>query len=87
MQVSVRELKTHLSRYLAEVREGRTIEISSHRKIVARLSGVVEARHEGVNRLLAEGTAEWAGGKPQGANIRLTSGDQTVSDMLLEDRG
>lgn len=87
MQVSVRELKAHLSRYLADVRQGQTVEISSHRKVVARLSGVAEAQHKGVDRLLADGTADWSGGKPRGAAIQLATDGQTIADMVLEDRG
>jgi hypothetical protein len=54
---------------------------------VARLVGVAGAEHAGVARLLATGLAQWAGGKPRGAAVRLTSGGRLVSDLLLEDRG
>jgi antitoxin (DNA-binding transcriptional repressor) of toxin-antitoxin stability system len=76
-----------LSRYLAEAKEGEPIEITSHRRVVARLVGVAGAEHAGVARLLATGAAEWAGGKPRGAAVSLSSRGKNVSEMLLEDRG
>lgn len=87
MQVSVRELKAHLSRYIAAAKAGQTVEISSHRKVVAYLRGAPDAQNAGLQRLIAEGTAEWSGCKPGGARIRLAAGDQTLSDIVLEDRG
>ena len=87
MRVSVRDLKAHLSQYLAQAGTGEPIEITSHRRVVARLVGVAGAEHAGVARLLATGLAQWAGGKPRGAAVRLTSGGRLVSDLLLEDRG
>ena len=87
MRISVSDLKAHLSRYLAEVGAGERIEITSHRRVVARLVGVAGAEHAGVARLLATGAAEWAGGKPRGAAVSLPSRGTNVSAMLLEDRG
>lgn len=87
MTVSVREFRTHLSRYLAEVREGGVVEITSRRRVVARLSGVAEKPARGADRLVAEGTARWEGGKPRGAAIRLSPEGSTLSDLVLEERG
>jgi prevent-host-death family protein len=87
MRVSVRDLKAHLSRYLAKAGAGERIEITSHGRVIARLVGVAGAEHAGVARLLASGAAEWAGGKPRGAAVTLPSRGKTVSETLLEDRG
>ena len=86
MQVSVRELKAHLSRYLQQVRSGGTVEISSHRKVIARLTGVPLTTDRGISRLIASGTAEWAGGKPRGASIATADHERSVSDSVLDDR-
>lgn len=43
---SVVDLKTHMGRYLARVKRGETIVVTSHRHPVARLIGVAEARDE-----------------------------------------
>ncbi len=87
MQVSIRELKAHLSQYLCRARAGQSLEITSHRKIVARIIGVPTTSDSGIARLLAGGTATWAGGKPAGAGLRLTAKGTPVSQMVLEDRG
>ena len=87
MQVSIREFKAHLSHYLAEARAGVAIALTVHRKVVARIVGVPQAETEGVARLMASGAAQWSGGKPRGADIRLTDTARSVSDLVLEDRG
>ena len=87
MRMSVREFKAHLSRYLAEARAGRSVEISSHRKVVARLVTGSSGQENALERLLAQGLAQWDGSKPSGASIRLSSGGRLVSDLVQEDRG
>ncbi|MEA3276227.1 MAG: type II toxin-antitoxin system prevent-host-death family antitoxin [Pseudomonadota bacterium] len=86
MQVSIRELKAHLSQYLSRARAGQSFEVTSHRKIVARIIGV-PASDSGLSRLLASGAATWAGGKPAGASLRLRAKGTPVSQMVMEDRG
>jgi len=44
------------------------IELTSHRKIVARIVGVPQHGSAGLDRLVATGAASWSGGKPKGAN-------------------
>lgn len=87
MQVSMQEFKSHLSRYVGEAQSGRLIELTSHRKVVARLVGVPVAESVGVSRLLTAGLATWQGGKPAGAELRLHALGVPVSELVLEDRG
>lgn len=87
MKVSMQEFKSHMSRYVRESRSGKTVELTSHRKIVARVVGVPQSGSVGVSRLLAEGIATWQGGKPKGAALKLQPGGKTVSAMAMEDRG
>jgi prevent-host-death family protein len=87
MQVSIRDLKAHLSRYLAQARQGTTLEITSHRRVVARVTGVPESGTPALAALIARGAAQWDGLKPQGARIALTPGGTPVSRLVLEDRG
>ena len=42
MQVSVRELKNNLSRYLKEVSQGKVIKITRHRHLIAKLCPIAE---------------------------------------------
>ncbi len=87
MQVSMQEFKSHLSRYVSQAQSGQLIELTSHRKVVARIVGVPSTDSAGVSRLLAVGIATWQGGKPTGAAFRLQEGGKLVSALVLEDRG
>lgn len=85
---SIAHLKAHLSRYLTKAREGTAIEITSHRKPVARIIGIPEQAPDGWARLIAEGRVSWGGGpKPRGAAIRLSEAPKSMSDIVIEDRG
>jgi prevent-host-death family protein len=87
VQVSIRELKTHLSQYLRRAQAGQSLEITSHRKTVARIVGVAAASDDDLPRLLAGGAATWSGGKPSSASLQLSAKGTPVSKMALEDRG
>lgn len=87
MQVSVREFKSHLSQYVEQAQAGESIELTSHRKVVARIVGVPPTGSTGVTRLLAAGVASWKDGKPAGAIFKLHAGGKPMSAMVLEDRG
>ena len=86
MQISVRELKSHLSKYLNQAQAGQAIEVTSHRQVVARIIGIPKASNDGLTRLVASGAATWSGGKPAGASFKLKPTEKTVSDFVLEDR-
>lgn len=102
MEVSMQEFKSHLAKYVGEARAGQVIELTSHRKIVARLVGVpldtsldapLDAPlvaplvvSEGISKLLATKRVTWHGGKPKGAQLQLLSQGKSMSDMVLEDR-
>jgi len=87
MQVSMQEFKSHLSRYVGQAQSGQLIELTSHRKVVARIVGVPPTDSAGVSRLLAAGGATWQGGKPVGAAFRLQEHGKLVSALVMEDRG
>jgi len=87
MKVSIGEFKSHLAKYVSKAQSGELIELTSHRKIVARLAGVAPDDGSAVSRLLAAGTASWQGGKPNGATFLLQQKGTPVSKMVLDDRG
>lgn len=87
MEVSVREFKSHLSSYLARVRDGEELVVTSHKHPVARVIGLTASPHPGLAAMLASGQAEWHGGKPAGARIKLVPQGKSLSDMVIEDRG
>ena len=87
MEVSVREFKSHLSSYLARAQNGEDLVVTSHKLPVVRVLGITDAASQGVSAMLASGEAEWHGGKPAGARIKLAPQGKSLSDMVIEDRG
>ena len=62
-RVSISEFKARLSRYLAQARSHAAIEITCHRKVVARVTGIAPEASEEIARLVATGAVSWSGGK------------------------
>jgi prevent-host-death family protein len=87
MLVSMREFKSHLSQYVEKAQAGQSIELTSYRKVVARVVGVPATSSTEVARLLAAGGASWQGGKPVGGAFQLQAGGKLMSAMVQEDRG
>ena len=85
-RVPIREFKSRLSHYLAKAARG-AIEVTSHKKVVARVTGVPPEAGEGIAKLIASGAVSWNGGKPAGAAIRLAKRGRSISETVLEDRG
>ena len=65
--VGIRELKTHLSRHLKRVRAGARMIVTEHGRPIATISPVDDGDRGWVDQLIAEGAAQWSGGKPAGA--------------------
>jgi hypothetical protein len=66
-QVSVRELKTHLSEWLARAQAGEVVEVTSHRKPIARITAVQPAESSSTSPLqkaIDAGLISWSGQKP-----------------------
>lgn len=66
-QVSVRDLKTHLSAWLGRVQTGEVVEVTCHRKPIARITGVKtqdEAPTSPLQTALKTGLISWSGQKP-----------------------
>ncbi len=85
--VGVRELKTHLSRYLQRVRQGERIVVTARAKPVAVLGPAdasVQTRR--AERLLARGLVRWDGGKPRGAARPVSISGPSVASAVTEDR-
>lgn len=84
--VSIRELKYHLSEYLRRVQAGDDLVITSHRKRIARLSGIPQAGATGRGPLAALEGVRWNGGKPLGGRLRPAIAGKTAAERVLEDR-
>jgi len=88
VDIAIRELKSSLSRVLAAAQGGEVIEVTSHRKPVARIVGIPPQADDGLRRLMADGALTWRGGKPKlVAPVALPAAGASVSQMVLEDRG
>lgn len=86
--IGIRDLKTHLSRYLRQVKAGATLVITERGKPIGRIVPILPAAEARLQELLQAGMVAWSGHKlrprPPVAQVR---GDRTVADLLLEDRG
>ena len=86
MQVSVRELKNHLSKYLHMVSKGEPIIVTSHYVPLARLLPIPQSSDENIQQLLQIEGVTWNGKKPKGGTNRPKIKGKTVSEYVLEDR-
>lgn len=86
-EVGIRQLKTHLSRYLRRVKAGETIVVTEHGRPIGRILPTGRPLEERIRDTLEAGILEW-NGKPwlrEGPSVRL-SGERSVSDLIVEDR-
>jgi prevent-host-death family protein len=96
MQVSMKELKANLSRYLKAVRAGKDVVVTSRGHPVARLvpltlSNEAEPTKDELLRRLNQvpGIAMGKGtGKPKGSKkpIEIKPGERTLSEIVIESR-
>ena len=85
--VGIRELKTHLSRHLKRVRSGARLIVTEHGRSIATISPVETNDNGWVEQLIAEGGAQWSGGKPGGArNPVPLLGRRSAASVVIEDR-
>ncbi len=81
-------LKAGLSRWVAQARAGEVVEVTLHGKPVVRIVGISSPDNAGIARLLLSGAAQWRDGKPGiHAAVKLKGDSESVSEMMLRDRG
>jgi prevent-host-death family protein len=89
--VSVRDLKTHLSEWLGRVKAGEVVEVTSHRKPIARITAVKQQDQTSTNPLqkaIDAGIVTWNGQKPDfPPPVKLNDGGPLISDIVIQDRG
>ena len=89
LTVGVRDLKSNLSAYLAKVKKGQTIAITSHGKVVGR---VVPPRTEDnitarMKALVETGAILWNGKKIKLSKpVIINKSDKLASDIIIEMR-
>ncbi len=88
MLIAVRELKTHLSSILARAQSGEVIEVTSHSKRIARITGIPADEDHLLGELVAEASVTWNGKKPSFDERlpQLAPGGKPLSAMIQEDR-
>ena len=90
-QVSVRDLKTHLSEWLGRVQAGEVVEVTSHRKPIARITAVkpaASASTDPLQQAIDAGVISWNGQNPViPPPVKLNDGGPLISDIVIEDRG
>ena len=90
-QVSVRDLKTHLSEWLARAQSGEVVEVTSHRRPIARITAVKPVEPTSTNPLqkaIDAGLISWSGRKPNlPPPVKLRGQGKLLSDIVIEDRG
>jgi prevent-host-death family protein len=85
--IGVRELKAQLSQQLKRVQRGSRLTITDRGKPIAVLSPIEpQAGAAWAWRLVAEGKADWSGGKPRGLEPPAVGRGTPTSQMVLEDR-
>jgi prevent-host-death family protein len=86
MEISIRELRAHLSKYLKLVGKGEQIVVTHRRNPIARLSGITPQEKSALGRLLAGGLITWNGRKPAGGRLMPEIKGKTLAERVLEDR-
>ena len=85
--VGVRELKNKLSRYLREVKHGRSLTVTERGRAVAILTPADnDPDVRTVRELTKRGIGSWRGGKPKGASRPVIIKGKTISKIVLEER-
>jgi prevent-host-death family protein len=87
VNVGLRELKTHLSQYMRQVKSGDTILITEHGRPVGRIVPAPKSLDDQIQAMLDGGLIEWNGQHPPPVTHKpRVHGKKTVSEMLIEDR-
>lgn len=86
MQVSVRDLKNHLSKYLQKVKLGIPIIVTSHHIPLAKLIPIPQVAEKNIQQLLQIEGISWNGKKPHGGKIRPKMKGKTAAEYVLEHR-
>jgi prevent-host-death family protein len=83
VEVGIRALRDELSRHLAEVRRGRTVTVTDHGRVIARI--VPAGGPTALERLIGEGRVQPAKRRKRPAPEPV-SATETVSDLVAEQR-
>jgi prevent-host-death family protein len=87
LNVGLRELKTHLSEYMRQVKSGSTIVITEHGRTVGRIVPAPRSVNEQIQAMQAAGLLEWNGEPlPPVMHKPRVRGKKTVAELVIENR-
>jgi prevent-host-death family protein len=90
-EVSIRELRNNLTRYIRRLESGERFTVTRRGKVVGRLEPATHESDEDawLWKMVREGKASWSGKKfrPGAPTVRLKGKGPTASEMIIEDRG
>jgi prevent-host-death family protein len=85
--VGVRQLKANLSKYLRQVKAGKTLVITEHGRAVGRLTPVTRPLSVRLADLRRAGLIEWNGKRlPRSRPAANVRGKKSVAQLLIEER-
>ena len=86
--VGIRELKSRLSHYMRQVKGGATLLITERGRPIGRIVPADLPAADKLQTMVEAGLVSWSG-RPllPTMPVATTRGQQTVTDLLLEDRG
>ncbi|MBA2610013.1 MAG: type II toxin-antitoxin system prevent-host-death family antitoxin [Actinobacteria bacterium] len=84
MEVGIRELRDHLSRYLEQVGKGEEVVVTEHGRAVARIISIDGGRK--LDRLIAEGLVTPAVDRTRRLPKRRVRATGSVSGLVAEQR-
>jgi len=84
--IGVRDLKNQLSRYLQDVKQGRSITVTERGKAIAVLVPAGRPDVRAVQELVARGVGSLKGGKPKGIPRPVVIKGKPVSEIVIEER-
>ena len=91
-EVSVRELRNNLTRYLRRIEQGERFTVTRRGKPVATIEPCPSQGNDpdaAIWQMVREGKASWSGKRfvPPKKGVSLTGEGPTPSEMIIEDRG
>lgn len=84
MEVGIRDLRDHLSKYLAGVARGDELVVTDHGQAVARIMPIEAPRP--IDRLVAEGLVHPSPGGPRSRPTRRIQTKRPVSELVTDQR-
>ena len=85
--IGIRELKAHLSQYLKRVKNGETLSITEHGRLLAMVVPTPKNDTQAALwDLVRQGKLTWSGGKPTGLKNPVPNRGKSLRRLISDDR-